>query len=81
VSLEGLQASIRVPRIDVYDISRGAGLPAFALSPAINTLGTEYLFMCLGAGVGGRELQAAITCLLGGVNLLLAGGRDPFRTD
>ncbi len=43
--------AVQVPRIDVLDHSGGAGVPAYAVSDTINTLGTEYLFVGLGAGV------------------------------
>ncbi|KAG1658963.1 hypothetical protein FOA52_004379 [Chlamydomonas sp. UWO 241] len=38
------------PRIDVYDHSMGACPPAFATSPTISSLGSEYMFVGLGYG-------------------------------
>jgi hypothetical protein len=42
-----------VPRIDAPDPSFGTAPPAFALTPALPGLGTEYLVMGLGAGMLG----------------------------
>ncbi|GFH09638.1 uncharacterized protein HaLaN_04818, partial [Haematococcus lacustris] len=38
------------PRIDVYDHSQGSAAPAYALSPAITALGSDYCFFGLGCG-------------------------------
>ena len=38
------------PRIDVYDHSGGKNAPAYAISPAVRSLGSEYLFVGLGGG-------------------------------
>ncbi|KAF6259108.1 hypothetical protein COO60DRAFT_1700968 [Scenedesmus sp. NREL 46B-D3] len=48
-------ASMRqlVPRIDVHDPSEGTAAPAYALTPALNTTGSDYLLMNLGCGVAG----------------------------
>ena len=41
------------PRIDVFDHSDGMQPPAYAASPTIGALGSEYLFVGLGCGVIG----------------------------
>lgn len=42
-----------VPRIDVHDPSGGTAAPAYALSPALNATGSDYLLTNLGCGVIG----------------------------
>lgn len=39
------------PRIDIYDHSDGTQAPAYAISPAVTALGSEYLFVGLGCAV------------------------------
>ncbi|GFR51729.1 hypothetical protein Agub_g14180, partial [Astrephomene gubernaculifera] len=41
------------PRIDIYDHSRGACAPAYALTPRVPSLGSEYLIAGLGCGLLG----------------------------
>ncbi|GAX78878.1 hypothetical protein CEUSTIGMA_g6317.t1 [Chlamydomonas eustigma] len=41
------------PRIDVYDHSDGTNAPAYAVSPTVSALGSEYMFVGLGCGVIG----------------------------
>ncbi|GFH29496.1 uncharacterized protein HaLaN_28166, partial [Haematococcus lacustris] len=43
------------PRIDVYDHSQGSAAPAYALSPAVTALGSDYCFFGLGCGQLVRE--------------------------
>jgi hypothetical protein len=42
-----------VPRIDAPDPSYGTAAPAYALTPALPSLGSEYLLLGLGAGMLG----------------------------
>lgn len=42
-----------VPRIDVADPTYGTAPPAYAITPSFKLMGTEYLFMGIGAGVIG----------------------------
>ena len=41
------------PRIEIFDHSQGRAAPAYALSPVISSLGSEYMFVGLGCGVVG----------------------------
>lgn len=41
------------PRIDIYDHSNGQAPPAYAVSPTIGALGSEYLFVGMGCGMIG----------------------------
>jgi hypothetical protein len=68
VNLEAME--VLVPRIDMFDHSGGAGVPAYAISETINTLGTEYLFVGLGAGVRRNAGPAACpTCQIADVRI------------
>lgn len=41
------------PRIDIYDHSNGQAPPAYAVSPTIGALGSEYLLVGMGCGMIG----------------------------
>eukprot|EP00798_Chlamydomonas_sp_ICE-L_P016711 gene16711-22979_t len=48
INLETMRPN--TPRIDVYDHSQGKCAPAYALTPTITSLGSEYMFVGMGCG-------------------------------